>query len=136
MNLTPADNVTDREVALANGVLETIVGRVCSLAYERTGERDREWMRRAVAYQVPWMRSQPDFFERLDLSTLEGAGQLGDLALVCPPMTRHAIKRLSWRKTRSLRVKSAFTDGSTPPSVNPLAEANDAYEQWTPMGGP
>ncbi|MFC5053626.1 hypothetical protein [Saccharothrix xinjiangensis] len=135
MLLTDAADVTDREVVMANAVIETIVGRVYTLAYERTGAADREWLRRAVAYQVPWMRAQPDFFERLDLSTLEGAGALGDLTLVCPPMGRHAIRRLSWRGSRSQRTRSPYVNRAGLPSTNPLAEVNDSYEQWTPLGG-
>ncbi|MEV8439178.1 hypothetical protein AB0425_17525 [Actinosynnema sp. NPDC051121] len=135
LNLTSTTDVTTEELTQANAIVEVIVGRLYTLAAERTGERDAEWLRRAVAYQVPWMRAQPDFFQRLDLSTLEGAGGLRDLALICPPMTRLAISRLSWRRTRSTRVRSAFIDSAGPVSVNPLAESNDSYERWTPLGG-
>lgn len=135
LNLTGTSDATHEELTRANAIVEVIVGRLYTLAAERTGARDAEWLRRAVAYQVPWMRAQPDFFERLDLSTLESAGQLGDLTLICPPMTRLAVGKLSWRRNRSTRVRSAFIDSAGPVSVNPLAESNDAYERWTPLGG-
>lgn len=133
LSLTGTTDVTDEELVQANAIIEIIEGRVYTLAAARTGDRDAEWLRRAVAYQVPWMRAQPDFFQRLDVTTLENVGALRDLTLICPPMARLAINRLSWRRTRSVRIRSAFTDGA-PASINPLAEANDAYEQWSPIG--
>ncbi|WP_154697029.1 hypothetical protein [Lentzea guizhouensis] len=134
LSLTGIADATDAEVVQANAIIEIIGGRLYTTSADRTGRKDTEWLRRAVAYQVPWMRAQPDFFERLDLATLEGL-ELKELALILAPMTRLVLNRLSWRRTRSLHVRSTFQDGPGPVSSNPLAEVNDAYESWTPLGG-
>jgi hypothetical protein len=132
LSLTGTADATDAEVVRANAIVEIIGGRLYTLAADRTGRRDTEWLRRAVAYQVPWMRANPDFFERLDLATLEGL-DLKDLALILAPVTTLALNKLSWRRSRSLHVGSAFQDGPGPVSSNPLAEVNDAYESWSPL---
>jgi hypothetical protein len=132
LSLTGTANATDTEVVQANSIVEIIGGRLYTLAAERTGRYDTEWMRRAVAYQVPWMRANPDFFERLDFATLEGL-DLKDLALILAPLTTRALNKLSWRRSRSLHVQSTFQDGSGPVSGNPTAEVNDAYETWSPL---
>lgn len=134
LSLTGTADATDAEVVRANGIVEILGGRLYTLAAERTGRRDAEWMRRAVAYQVPWMRAQPDFFERLDLASLEGL-DIKELALILAPMTRYALNKLSWRRSRSLHIRTPFIDGPGPVSGNPLAEVNDAYESWSPLGG-
>lgn len=134
LSLTGTADATDAEVLKANAIVEIIGGRLYTLAADNTGRRDAEWMRRAVAYEVPWMRAQPDLFERLDLATLEGL-ELKELALILAPLTRHALNKLSWRRTRSLHVRSPFQDGPGPVSGNPLAEVNDAHESWSPLGG-
>lgn len=132
--LTALTDVTDSEVARANAVVELFADRLYTLAAARTGARDAEWLRRAVAFQVPWMRAQPDLFERLDLSTMEGLS-LKDTALVLAPYTKQALNRLSWRRSRSLHVRSAFEDGIGPVSADPLAEVNDSGEMWSTLDG-
>jgi len=134
LSLTGAENTTDAELTMANAIVELVGGRLYTEAIDRTGRRDAEWMRRAVAYEVPWMRAQPDLFERLDLSTMEGLS-IEQLGLILAPLTKVALNKLSWRRSRSLHVRSSFVDGPGPLSSNPTAEVNDAYESWTPLGG-
>ncbi len=138
---TPADvlaltcsTVTDADVLKANAIVELLGGRLYTMAATRTGARDTEWMRRAVAYQVPWIAANPDLFERLDLATMEGI-DLKETALILAPLTKAALNKLSWRRTRSLHVGSAFIDGPGALSADPLSEVNDCAEQWSPMGG-
>lgn len=132
--LTGAQGVTDEEVTQANAIVELFTSRLYIEAVARTGSRDVEWMRRAVAYQVPWMRAQPDLYERLDLSTMDGLG-VKEMALVLAPLTKQALNKVSWRRSRSLHVRSPFVDGPGAVSGNALSEGNDRYEPWSPMGG-
>jgi hypothetical protein len=134
LSLTGTGDATMAELTMANAIVELISGRLYTEAAERTGRRDHEWMRRAVAYQVPWMRAQPDLFERLDLSTMDGL-KVEQMGLLLAPLSKAAINKLSWRRSRSLHVRSPFVDGPGPLSPNPTAEVNDAYESWTPLGG-
>jgi hypothetical protein len=126
--------VTDADVVRANAMVEIFAGRLYTMAATRTGARDAEWMRRAVAFQVPWIAAQPDLFERLDLATMEGL-ELKETGLVLAPYTKAALNKLSWRRTRSLHIGSAFVDGPGALSADPLSEVNDRAEQWSPMGG-
>jgi hypothetical protein len=128
--------VTDTQLTQANGVLELHAGRLYIDAIARTGTRDAEWLRRACAYQAAWMLAQPDMYQRLDItSTGNGAGSvaLKDHAFTLAPLAKRALARVSWLRSRSLHVRSAFEDGLGPLSPDPLAEVNDGYEAWEPI---
>jgi hypothetical protein len=126
LSLTGA-TVTDSQLTQANAALELHAGRLYTDAAARTGTRDIEWMRRACAYQAAWMPSQPDMFSRLDItSTGNAAGSgvaLKDHALVLAPLARKALARVSWLRSRSLHVRSAFQDG-----LGPLSTAITDYD--------
>lgn len=142
---TPADvlnltrqQVDDDTVAVANFVIEILGGRLYTIAATRTGARDLEWMKRAVAYEAVWITGQPDFFTRLDVNAItEGRRSIGvkDLSLMLAPLAKMALRRVSWLKSRSLHIRSPFQDGLSPISPDPDSSANDAYERWSPMGG-
>lgn len=102
----------------------------------KVGRRDREWIRRACAYQAAWLPAQPDLYGRLDitgLSTARTAIPFKDRALVLAPLARKALQRVSWLRSRSLHTRTPFLDGLNAISPNPVAEANDAYEAWTSL---
>jgi hypothetical protein len=109
------------QVDQANSVIEVLGGRIYALAVANTGTRDTEWMRRACAFQCAWMLSQPDMFQRIDFEAVsEGGGRPVGLkpdALVLAPMAKRALNRVSWLKSRSLHVRTPFTDGLGPLST-------------------
>lgn len=111
-------SVTQTQADQANSVIEVLAGRTYTLAAMTTGSRDVEWMRRASAFQCAWMTSQPDMFQRMDFETLsEGSGRpvkVKDHALVLAPLAKRALERVSWLKSRSLHVRTPFTDGIGP----------------------
>lgn len=120
----------------ANLVIEVFSRRIYTIAAPNTGTRDLEWMKRAVAFEATWMPGQPDFWTRLDVSTIvEGrkAITLKEQTLLLAPMARIALSRVSWQKTRSIHIRSAFQDGLSPISSNPDSAGNDFYEQWDSM---
>jgi hypothetical protein len=105
---------TQAQVDQANGAIELHGGRIYSLALANTGTRDIEWMRRAVAYQTPWQASQPDMFTRLEMEAISATGRpvpITPAALTLAPLARRALNRVSWLKSRSLHVRTPFTDG-------------------------
>lgn len=77
---------------------------------ERTDitSRDRYWLKLATCYQAAWLAEQPDAFERNDVAS---AAQDGESATFRPdahtlaPLARKAVKRLSWRGTRSILTR-------------------------------
>jgi hypothetical protein len=125
--------VTDAQLEQANAVIELRTSRIYTIALTTTGSRDVEWLRRACAYQVAWQLSQPDLYGRLDVSQVGQEGRaiaLKDHALVLAPLARQALLRVSWLKSRSLHVRSAFEDGLGPVSPDPASSTNDAYGVW------
>lgn len=136
--------VTDAQLAQASAALELHVGRTYFELVSnpdggslKVGRRDREWLRRACAYQAAWMLAQPDMYQRLDMDNLASTGRpltLKDRALVLAPLARRALQRVSWLRSRSLHIRTPFTDGIGPVSPNAVAESNDAYEAFTAMG--
>ena len=136
--------VTDAQLAQAAAALELHLGRTY---YEtvsnpdggtvKVGRRDLEWIRRACAYQAGWMLAQPDMYQRLDMDALASTGRpitLKDRALVLAPLARRALQRVSWLRSRSLHIRSRFTDGLSELSPNAGAAAPDAFETFTSMG--
>lgn len=68
------------------------------------GPRDLYWLGQAVMFQAAWMPSQPDLLGRLDATEVMADGQRVYLkadANVLAPLARGAMKRLSWRGSRT-----------------------------------
>lgn len=141
--LLTGKTVTDAQLAQASAALELHVGRTYFETVSnpdggsvKVGRRDREWLKRACAYQAAWMLAQPDMYQRLDMDALASTGRpisLKDRALVLAPLARRALQRVSWLRSRSLHARTPFVDGMSPISPNAVAEANDAYEAWSPL---
>lgn len=85
--------------------------------------RDLHFLKLATAYQCAWMMGQPDLYSRTEVRQSTGDGvsvSLPDGALVLAPMARRALRRVSWRRSRSV-------------SVAGLAGQGAGREQWRPM---
>jgi hypothetical protein len=73
------------------------------------GTRDQHWLKLAVAYQTAWLESQPDAFERIEVTEAGGATNrtmLTDSSLQLAPFAKDALRRVSWLKSRSLHVRA------------------------------
>lgn len=128
--------VTDAQVMQAQSLIDMFSARTYD-SLDRIGTRDLHWLKLAVAYQCVWMLAQPDLFTRLDFATIAAGArpvQLKDDSLRVAPMAAKALRRCSWLRSRSLHVRSPFTDGLTPISSDPDAAGNDFYELWSGMG--
>lgn len=107
--------VDDATVTMAQANIDLVAGRLPADA-DRIGKRDQYWLKLAVAYQAAWIPSQPDLFERLDVtSTSSGSGghALAPTALRLAPLALDALKRVSWLRSRSLRVRAPY-EGTDP----------------------
>lgn len=127
--------VTDAHVLRAQVIIDMFTARTYD-ALPRIGSRDLYWLKVATAFQAAWMLAQPDLYDRLDFATIAAGSrpvQLKENTLLIAPFAAKALKRLSWLRSRSLHVRSPFTDGLSPLSSNPDAEGNDAYESWEAM---
>lgn len=129
--------LTDQQLLQAQAMVEVFVGRT----YDQTSRlrpRDVYWLGRAVAFQAVWAAEQPGLLANLDLTanTQDGvSATLKEDALVLAPMAARAINRLSWRKSRTVHVRSPFVDGGSW-LANPLSEQSDVLQPWRPMENP
>jgi hypothetical protein len=115
-------DVNDRREAL--GVIESHTGALEGDAYTTLRARDRVWLGRMLAYQWSWMLDQPDFHERKDTTSEDGATGVPSW-LTLAPMARVTMKRLSWKGTRSVNLTARR------PTV--LLENGDPLTGWRPL---
>lgn len=93
--------VTDRQLRTARGVIETLIGLFESVDRPDISDRDREWLRRAVAYEAAFVKDNPDLFSRIDVTSASQDGESVSFrnvdAHMLAPLARKCIRRLSWR---------------------------------------
>jgi hypothetical protein len=127
--------VDDAMILAAQGIVES----VCHRTYKQVlfKKTDIGWLRKAVAYQAAWMSFQPDLFFRTGTTNTSGDGISMTVATKADnylaPLAGRAIKNLSWMRSRSVRVRTPFLDGSS--STTPLdpSLADDSNLPWDPM---
>lgn len=63
----------------------------------------------AVAYQAAWMTDHPDLFTHVDLTSINQDGifyvQGNANAMLLAPMAHRAIRRLSWKRNRNIKIR-------------------------------
>jgi hypothetical protein len=122
--------VTDDDIDAAEATLATTHGLIPGVE-RKLSDRDAYFLSLATAYQAAWMTANPDLHERLDVNTASQDGQsatFGPDALVLAPLARRALRRLSWRGTRTI--------GGVPPAT--IVNVNDddwedANLPWRPV---
>lgn len=120
--------VTEATRNLAAQSIEMHTGLIEAVARPAVSGRDLYWLKLAVCYQAAWITAQPDYLERLAVSSASQDGQSATAAnpewLTLAPLARKAIKRLSWRGTRTRAAQ-----GERPRIVN---VNDDDYEDSLP----
>lgn len=116
--------VTEVTRNLAAQSIELHTGLIEEVERADISTRDRYWLKLAVCYQAAWLLTQPDYLERLAVSSASQDGQSAAAGnadwLTLAPLARKALKRLSWRGTRTVNTQS---DQRTVVNVN-----DDEYE--------
>ncbi|WP_018502990.1 hypothetical protein [Parafrankia discariae] len=131
--------VTDALLAQAQGVIDIHAGRTWADDLTRVGDRDRSWLALAVAYQAAWMAAQIDLFSRTEVTAVNQDGMQyspgHEDAMVLAPLARRSLRRLSWRRSRSVRVRPRRP--TEPAPVSDLVDADDYGDGdaagWTPL---
>lgn len=104
--------VTTAELALAASTVDIHSGRPYTADIAAvTGTRDTYRLKQAEAFQAAWLQAQPDLLQRLNVTTVPGEGgttQLGGDALTLAPYAAQALSKLSWKRSRSVRVRPAM----------------------------
>jgi len=131
--------VTEGQRSRAAVVIELTTGLIEGTLAQRpdTTDRDLYWLRVACAYQAAWMQAQPDFLTRNDVSAMSVDGESATgkpdwLALA--PLARRAIKRLSWRGTRTAYTEPTLRDVEAAKLRHALDDAGDELGRWEPIG--
>lgn len=123
--------VTVEEITRAEMHLELFHGVIVDRP--DISDRDREWLKRAVAYQAAWMQGHPDLYEREDVTSVSQDGESAAFrnvdAHLLAPLARKALRRLSWKG------RAVLLPGS-PSRVRPnvLSESFDDSLPWKPLG--
>ena len=131
--------VTTAQRSQAAVVIEMTTGLIEGTLEARSdiSDRDRYWLRVACAYQAAWLLSQPDFLTRDDVTSLSLDGQSASGKadwLVLSPLARRAMKRLSWRGTRTLYNEPTERDVDAAIRRHALDGSRDHPGEWMPIG--
>ncbi|WP_336156644.1 hypothetical protein [Amycolatopsis sp. VC5-11] len=99
--------VDDAEVLRAQAVIDSYAGRIYADA-AKVGDRDKYWLKLAVAYQAAWQAAQPDQFERQDITSTGGSQSTQGTGtwLTLAPHAAQALRRVSWLGSGSLHVRA------------------------------
>lgn len=95
----------------------------------------------AVAYQTAWLIQHPDWATSMDTSSISqdqvSATFLHANAGILSPLAKRCVDRLSWRRTRPLRIRPATPfHGLIPRTLNfNSAVMDDEDPRWRPMDG-
>jgi hypothetical protein len=107
--------VDEQTRTLAVATIEQIIGLIEEVERKDVSDRDRYWLRQAVAFQAAWLVAQPDYLER---NAVSSAGQDGQSATGANPEwlllsgnARRSLKRLSWRGVRALAIDNRSGTG-------------------------
>lgn len=75
------------------------------------GAKNFRLLKMAVAYQAAWMTDHPDLFTHTDIQSINQDGifyvHSNENSYLLAPMARRCIKRLSWMRSKTIRVKPA-----------------------------
>ncbi|MFI8351322.1 hypothetical protein [Streptomyces sp. NPDC085596] len=130
-------SVTDQQLAQAQKAVEVFSNRIFPDG-ERMRARDLYWLGQAVAYQAAWLAGQFGLETRLDATQIQQdqvSTTLSGDGLVLAPMAARALRRVSWMRSRTVHIRSAV-EGAGSWLGDPLAEASDDQQPWTPcLGG-
>jgi hypothetical protein len=126
--------VTDQTVAEASVVIDIYANRT-EEASGGMSNRDLGWLQRATAFQAAWMPSQPGFHQRNQYTEITQDGMQivhgAEWEINLAPMAARALKNLSWKTSRTVRMVSVRTPMGW--TGDPLLEEYDHLQTWVPF---
>lgn len=126
--------VTEQNVAEASAVIDIYANRTESASGGMT-PRDLGWLQRATAFQASWMPNQPGYHQRNSYAEITQDGMQiiygKEWQVSLAPLAARALKNLSWKATRTVRVVSVRTPLGW--SGDPLLEEYDDQQSWEPF---
>lgn len=114
----------------AHPIIEMVAGVTLEVAYLKP--RDRRLLAYAEAYQAAWMQANPDVFARMDVTQVVQDGiqysQADPDAMVLAPLAARALRRLSWRRSRSTQALTPEQAAARRGVIQPGTV--DGTEEW------
>lgn len=132
---------TPAQVEQAQGIVEVLADTTIEASDAgNISPKNLRLLKQAVAYQAGWITQHPDVFTNIDLSNFNQDQVSGTLthanALILAPWAKRCIDRLSWKRTRALRIGRRSSLGGIPRTMNlTSAVADDDDPRWQPLGG-
>lgn len=127
-------SVTDAVVLEASAVIDIYANRTQE-ASAGMSPRDLGWLQRACSFQAAWMPSQPGFHQRNAVAqiTQDGLQIIYDKEwqISLAPLAARALKNLSWKATKTVRMVSVRTPMGYAGDF--ADEASDPYSTWEPF---
>jgi hypothetical protein len=130
--------VTDALVTQAQAVIELFSGVTESYALKA---RDVRHLRMAVAYQAAWTKSQIDVTSRTDVSQVTqdemSFTTAHEDAQIVAPLAQRALKRLSWKTSRSVRLRRPVDPSERRDLTQEfLTDTGDSESEYRPWSAP
>lgn len=132
--------VTEAQLGQAQGVVEIFADTTEDASDAgMISSKNLRLLRNAVAYQAAWITQHPDAFTNIDTTQIQQDGIVATWthhnATVLAPLAKRCIDRLSWRRTRPLRIGAMGSGGGRIPRRMNLtnAAADDDDPRWQPL---
>lgn len=134
------ERVTSEQLDLASSAIAPYANRGISMAGELK-PRDRECLRQAVAWQAAWLKSKSGFVARDSVDELQqdgltivhSRGGTGDHKVSLAPLAARALKNLSWKGTRTTRVKPVVSGGLLSRDGHADSDRADELFPWSAL---
>lgn len=121
-------------LAQAIGIVSIYAGRTPDMK-TKLRKRDQSWLTQATAWQAAWLAGQAGVAARNLGTRIDTEGLSIDHAaeyeVVLAPLAARALRNLSWKSNRSVRVTAA--DNSGIGARNFTLESSDPYQVWMPL---
>lgn len=116
-------NVEQEDLDSAQAMIELFADVIYEQS-DKISTKNLRLLKMAVAYQAAWMTEHPDLFTHTDIQSINQDGifyvHQHENSYLIAPMARRALKRLSWMRNKSIRVRPStrrlvskrFVDGS------------------------
>ena len=129
--------VTQVQLAAASDIVDMYANRT-EAASATIGSRDLHWLNRATVWQAVFLAEQPGFDSRQIVARHRQEGVDVDHAgssfvpkeypVVLAPLAARALRNLSWKGSRTLRVPNVATPLGS--QIDFTQEENDQYANW------
>lgn len=131
-------SVTASVLSQASAVVTIYCNRT-EAASSSMGTRDLHWLKQATCWQAAWQLEQPGWATRSRVDSVQqdaaSVTYASESALTLAPLAERALRNLSWKGARTLRVPGVDTPQGGVDPRNEAADSNPIFGQWQPLPG-